>query len=134
MLFATEGFESFNAIIRAHSVHSNRHAPSRDIAKSMAQCNRTRHLLSGGYFRRFTPSELSPDDDVSHSDDSINRLAMAGQSPWLATQQPSKRTHWITIGPQPRGLVDVNDFGERLLGFKEDHEDHTRVCAGEQTH
>ncbi|KAJ6583660.1 hypothetical protein B0H10DRAFT_2168146 [Mycena sp. CBHHK59/15] len=27
MLFATEGFESFNAIIRSCSVHSNRHAP-----------------------------------------------------------------------------------------------------------
>ncbi|ETW83356.1 hypothetical protein HETIRDRAFT_119480 [Heterobasidion irregulare TC 32-1] len=67
MLFATEGFESFNAIIRAHSIHSNCYAPSRDIAKLML--------------------------------------------PWLATQQPSKRTHWITIGPQPRELVDVNDFG-----------------------
>ncbi|KZT25811.1 hypothetical protein NEOLEDRAFT_1022253, partial [Neolentinus lepideus HHB14362 ss-1] len=48
MLFATEGFESFNAIIRSHSIHSNRHAPSLDIAISMARANRLCHLLSGG--------------------------------------------------------------------------------------
>ncbi|KAJ7933595.1 hypothetical protein B0H13DRAFT_1507878, partial [Mycena leptocephala] len=32
MLFATDGFESTNAIIRSASVHSNRYAPSLDIA------------------------------------------------------------------------------------------------------
>ncbi|CAK5270513.1 unnamed protein product [Mycena citricolor] len=51
ILFATEAFESFNAIIRAKSVHSNRHAPSRDIAVGFAQGNRVRHLLSGGCIR-----------------------------------------------------------------------------------
>ncbi|KAJ7659053.1 hypothetical protein DFH06DRAFT_1326896 [Mycena polygramma] len=50
ILFATEAFESFNAIIRQKSVHSNRHAPSRDIAQAFAQGNRIRHLLSGGLF------------------------------------------------------------------------------------
>lgn len=50
ILFATEGFESYNAIIRGASVHSNRQAPSRDIAVRMARTNRIRHLLSGGYF------------------------------------------------------------------------------------
>lgn len=50
ILFATEGFESFNAIVRSKSVHSNRHAPSRDIAQAFARANRIRHLLSGGRF------------------------------------------------------------------------------------
>ncbi|KAI0259241.1 hypothetical protein BC834DRAFT_833886, partial [Gloeopeniophorella convolvens] len=47
ILFATEAFESFNAVIRAKSVHSNRLAPSRDIATAFAHNNRVRHLLSG---------------------------------------------------------------------------------------
>ncbi|KAH7867912.1 uncharacterized protein C8R40DRAFT_1164165 [Lentinula edodes] len=48
MLYATEGFESFNAIIRDHSVHSNHQAPSRDIGRGFAQCSRVRHLLHRG--------------------------------------------------------------------------------------
>jgi hypothetical protein len=48
-LFATEPFESFNALIRAKIIHSNRLAPSHDIAVAFAHTNRVRHLLSGGY-------------------------------------------------------------------------------------
>ncbi|KAF9257230.1 hypothetical protein L218DRAFT_800681, partial [Marasmius fiardii PR-910] len=50
ILFATEAFESFNAVIRAKSVHSNRQAPSRDVALAFTQGNRIRHLLSNGMF------------------------------------------------------------------------------------
>ncbi|PBK90657.1 hypothetical protein ARMGADRAFT_866159, partial [Armillaria gallica] len=50
ILFATEAFESFNTVIRAKSVHSNRLSPSRDIALAFGQGNRVRHLLSGGSF------------------------------------------------------------------------------------
>lgn len=60
ILFATEAFESFNAVIRAKSVHSNCHAPSRDIARAFAQGNRIRHLMSGGLF-------LSEGHDRSHA-------------------------------------------------------------------
>ncbi|KAI6035322.1 hypothetical protein F5J12DRAFT_902148 [Pisolithus orientalis] len=36
ILFATEGFESYNAVIHDHSIHSNRQVPSQDIACGMA--------------------------------------------------------------------------------------------------
>ncbi|KAG8719357.1 hypothetical protein FRC08_003023 [Ceratobasidium sp. 394] len=46
----TERFESFNSVFRECSVHSNRQAPSRDIAAKFADFDRTRHILSGGYW------------------------------------------------------------------------------------
>ena len=52
ILFATEVFKSYNAIIRDLSIHSNRLAPSRDIGKAFAQTTRIRHFLSGGLFPR----------------------------------------------------------------------------------
>ncbi|KAF6750688.1 hypothetical protein DFP72DRAFT_991577 [Ephemerocybe angulata] len=63
ILFATEGFESFNAIIRAKSVHSNRQAPSRDIARAFGQASRVRHLVSGGLFQKQL-GEASTDIDA----------------------------------------------------------------------
>ncbi|KZP32183.1 hypothetical protein FIBSPDRAFT_1020441 [Athelia psychrophila] len=51
ILFATETFESFNALIRSLSVNSNRMAPSKDIARGFAHANRIRHFMSGGSFR-----------------------------------------------------------------------------------
>ena len=50
ILYATEKFESYNALIRDLSVHSNRQAPSRDIGRGFANANRIRHLISGGKF------------------------------------------------------------------------------------
>ena len=53
VLFATETFESYNAVIRNKSVHSNHRAPSQDIALAFARYSRVRHLFSGGrhFFR-----------------------------------------------------------------------------------
>ena len=49
ILFATKAFESFNTVIRAQSIHSNRLAPSRDIAIGFAHCSRVPHLVSGSW-------------------------------------------------------------------------------------
>ncbi|KAF7982888.1 hypothetical protein HWV62_25136 [Athelia sp. TMB] len=49
LLFATETFESYNFVIRARSINSNRHAPSLDIGHSFSHMHAIRHLASGGY-------------------------------------------------------------------------------------
>lgn len=49
ILYATEGFESYNFLIRLRSVHSNRHAPSADIAEAFSFLHAVRHLVSGGH-------------------------------------------------------------------------------------
>ncbi|KAF7325590.1 hypothetical protein MKEN_00408600 [Mycena kentingensis (nom. inval.)] len=107
MLFATEGFESFNAIIRSCSVHSNRHAPSRDIAARMARGNRLRHLLSGGFFRSNIQSPKKTDNTVPPS-----------SSPWMQlTREDLAVSNWVSIHEKPKALLERNAFGSRLLGF-----------------
>ncbi|CAK5274493.1 unnamed protein product [Mycena citricolor] len=81
ILFATEAFESFNAIIRAKSVHSNRHAPSRDIAAAFGQGNRIRHLLSGACIR----SDFEPE---------------------LSRPQSWRKAHWTRAGDGVLGVVN----------------------------
>ncbi|KAF8197056.1 hypothetical protein BJ912DRAFT_923160 [Pholiota molesta] len=93
ILFATETFESFNAVIRAKSVHSNRLAPSRDIALAFAQGNRIRHLLSGGFF-------LPADEDGNRQD------------PLLANE-----SDWVSIGPGPRTLLSADRTLSDYLGI-----------------
>ncbi|KAH9946546.1 hypothetical protein B0H21DRAFT_808883 [Amylocystis lapponica] len=50
LLFSTERYESFNHIFRLCSIHSNRQAPSRDIAVAFANQARCRHMTTGGYW------------------------------------------------------------------------------------
>ena len=109
ILFATEAFESFNAIIRAKSVHSNRHAPSRDIAQAFAQGNRIRHLLSGGFFDFQLPG--------------VNQMQSA-PSPSLSTPTTyipkpfsDDRATWKTAGTGPQALVHMPNTVTRYLGL-----------------
>ncbi|KAJ7502053.1 hypothetical protein B0H11DRAFT_1712975, partial [Mycena galericulata] len=113
MLFATEGFESFNAIIRTCSVHSNRHAPSRDIATRMARGNRLRHLLSGGFFRQnVQPAPMTiPRGQTRPSEPTLG-------TPWMSIPLSElKGTRWVTAGTGALSLLQLNSFGSRLMGF-----------------
>ncbi|KAF9070032.1 hypothetical protein BDP27DRAFT_1420468 [Rhodocollybia butyracea] len=105
MLFATEGFESFNAIIRSKSVHSNCQAPSRDIAFSFAKQNRICHMLSGGLFLSGT---YIPADSVA--DKSLNNLELPSNQHVTPVQQyfragSFKREHWRQVGPSTLGVI-----------------------------
>lgn len=123
ILFATEAFESFNAVIRTQSVHSNRQAHSRDIAVGFANCNRVRHLVSGGAFLR-RPL------DSNHSGDNSSDLLRRGPN-----RQPHRRftlpvisrdvdpSLWSFAGSEVQGLTWAGrQFGviARQLGIKDD--------------
>ncbi|KAJ7719037.1 hypothetical protein B0H16DRAFT_1739633 [Mycena metata] len=50
-IFATEGFEGWNGIFRLCSVLSNHQAPSRDIGVTLADMERFKHQVSGGWWK-----------------------------------------------------------------------------------
>ncbi|KAJ7502333.1 hypothetical protein B0H11DRAFT_1712900, partial [Mycena galericulata] len=102
ILFATEAFESFNAIIRAKSVHSNRHAPSRDIAQAFAQGNRIRHLLSGGVFQLADTTVEQP-----HSAEELPSRGAFSRD----------RSEWRSIGDGPVRLVSGRSTITHYLGL-----------------
>ena len=119
ILFATEGFESFNAVIRDHSVYSNRQAPSRDIAVGFAHANRIRLLVSGGSFqeRNITTSRK-------------NGQLVISTSP----QDPTPNiNNYKSVGQEPLGLINIKSFGARQLKIPAkpqnvDPIEHGRFC------
>ncbi|KAI0071553.1 hypothetical protein K474DRAFT_1712363 [Panus rudis PR-1116 ss-1] len=105
ILFATEG------------VHSNRQAPSRDIACSMARQNRTRHLLSGGYF---------PIDLGVHTKSTFNCTDAPPSEPqilrstWLSKFRMQKSLEGIRVrkaGPSVATLITSGELCSDLLGL-----------------
>ncbi|KAJ7885666.1 hypothetical protein B0H14DRAFT_3431620 [Mycena olivaceomarginata] len=123
ILFATEAFESFNAIIRAKSVHSNRHAPSRDIARAFAQGNRIRHLLSGGLFMQpslvdaaLTPSSTTPSNNAANP--SPIPATKPSRLELIANRKLSrKEKDWAHAGPGPLSLVSLPNTVTQYLGL-----------------
>ncbi|KAJ7195401.1 hypothetical protein B0H12DRAFT_1299784, partial [Mycena haematopus] len=113
ILFATEAFESFNAIIRAKSVHSNRHAPSRDIALAFAQGNRIRHLLSGGLFLLSHPSnsDATPTPGFSKN---LNSWHSIGDGPKHLVESPNTITSYLGVCTADK--IHSRPIGETLLG------------------
>lgn len=100
-LYATEKFESCNALIRDLSVHSNRQAPSRDIGKGFAHANRIRHLTSGGKFifkQTHNSSGLLQDSSVAS----------------IAPEDKADAGNYRSIG---RAVVDLVENDETLRKF-----------------
>jgi hypothetical protein len=118
ILFATEAFESFNAIICAKSVHSNRHAPSRDIARAFAQGNRIRHLLSGGLFM---PSAPTPAPSATQTMTAVEPAQPSAAPAPNPIPQPvilsHSKTDWRSAAPGPLSLVSAPNTVTQYLGL-----------------
>ncbi|KAJ7729213.1 hypothetical protein B0H14DRAFT_3617621 [Mycena olivaceomarginata] len=57
VIFATEIFECWNAIFRLCSILSNHLSPSHDIAATLADMERFKHMVSGGWWQDSTGSK-----------------------------------------------------------------------------
>ncbi|KAH9835337.1 uncharacterized protein C8Q71DRAFT_870860, partial [Rhodofomes roseus] len=64
ILYSTEIFECWNAIFRFCSILSNHQAPSRDIAVTLADMERFKHQVSGGWWRNSTGEYIRAGDSV----------------------------------------------------------------------
>ncbi|KAJ3805860.1 hypothetical protein F5876DRAFT_81326 [Lentinula aff. lateritia] len=118
ILFATEVFESYNAVIRAKSVHSNRLAPSRDIARAFAKQNRLRHMLSGGTF--LNREHLAADVAANKR---FENTALPQRERVTKTQLYFRcghfdKEHWITVGPSPLDVVAHSNIVSQYLGIE----------------
>ena len=99
VIFTTEIFESHNAVIRSKSVHSNRQAPSRDIAVAFAHTNRLQAFLCGGRIRARSP---------------IPALAPTSLHPTTVAGAP----HWQPVVTGPAELVKQQNIVMDYLGMK----------------
>ncbi|KAJ3804502.1 hypothetical protein F5876DRAFT_53309 [Lentinula aff. lateritia] len=105
MLFATEVFESYNAVIRAKSIHSNRLAPSRDIAWAFARQNRIRHMLSSGVFLDRGKNQLNKEADERFGNTNCPQKDRVTQVQQYFRSRAFTSEHWVTVG-QRTGTVD----------------------------
>ncbi|KAL0565664.1 hypothetical protein V5O48_016353 [Marasmius crinis-equi] len=62
--FSTEIFEAYNAVFRLCSVLSNHQAASRDISRKMADMDRIKHILTGGYWQNAEDQWVAAGPDV----------------------------------------------------------------------
>ncbi|KAK1226230.1 hypothetical protein PQX77_010812 [Marasmius sp. AFHP31] len=117
MLFATETFESYNAVIREKSVHSNRQSPSRDIALAFAQGSRIRHMLSGGRFL----VKVSAEDEESRQDLEDFTLPQSQRSTRVQRyfkKEMFSNNDWGVVGREAMGLViQSQDTVAKYLGL-----------------
>lgn len=123
VLFATEGFEAYNAVIRSYSIHSNRHAPSRDIARGMARGNRLRHLLSGGHF---CIADYGDEEQSLPEDEKLI-------CPWLRRQPCTDSSRWVTAAPAALRLLEEQNFGHKILGLELTVGDKDDIEIGESS-
>jgi hypothetical protein len=117
MLFATEVFESYNAIIRSKSIHSNRLAPSRDIALAFAKQNRIRHMLSSGIFLDRSQIVLDKEVVEKFNNSELPQADRISEVQWYFRSRLFAREHWTAAGKSPLDIVMYSDAVGGYLGL-----------------
>ncbi|KAJ3933723.1 MAG: hypothetical protein NXY57DRAFT_1060372, partial [Lentinula lateritia] len=117
MLFATEVFESYNAVIRAKSIHSNRLAPSRDIAWAFARQNQIRHMLSRGVFLDHTHISPDLDADKKFEDTTLLQKERITQVQQYFRNGSFAQNHWVQVGKSASDVVSWSDNIKKYLGL-----------------
>lgn len=64
ILYSTEVFECWNAVFRLCSILSNRQAPSHDISVALADMERFKHQVSGGWWKSNTGAQVQASDGI----------------------------------------------------------------------
>ncbi|KAH8916003.1 hypothetical protein BT69DRAFT_1340646 [Atractiella rhizophila] len=108
--FATEKFESYNGIIRGMSIHSNRQAPSLDIARSFAAYSRVRHIFSGGFWKdKITGKWVQAGNGVRGLFRNLKVRLLLGLAIDMDTLEPRDRTGEIKVASQSKQTVKAKD-------------------------
>ncbi|KAJ6562524.1 hypothetical protein B0H19DRAFT_1375582 [Mycena capillaripes] len=115
ILFAMEAFESFNAIIRAKSVHSNCHAPSRDIALAAAATAAPQNTQLS--------SAVPPPTPIT----APSRLELV-MNHSLSREQKD----WTHAGPGPLSLVSSANTVTQYLGLDGKKRGTHGICVADE--
>ncbi|KAH9927295.1 uncharacterized protein B0H18DRAFT_907557, partial [Fomitopsis serialis] len=108
LLFSTERYESFNRIFRLCSIHSNRQAPSRDIAVAFANQDRCRHVMTGGFWhdskqKKWVSASPAVIDHLKESPHDARLLGVAV----VRTPQPGTMTFPPLSRSEPNSARDL---------------------------
>ncbi|KAH8107680.1 hypothetical protein BXZ70DRAFT_884608 [Cristinia sonorae] len=102
IIYSTEIFECWNAIFRMCSVLSNHHAPSHDIAEALANLERFKHQVSGGWWR-----------------DKAGQYTRCGEKVrnYLRTEpELQRRLGWVERPPSVAGTIKLLSRRRRISG------------------
>lgn len=121
-------------------MHSNRQAPSRDIALAFAQGNRVRHFLSGGHVlvravQRDQP--ISGPQNLLPNDEGLGSVASQPNTPHMLSTSAASVSQipefvdageaglWQMVGEGPLGLVQRPNTVTQYLGLDK-HKDYSK--------
>ncbi|KAJ7444523.1 hypothetical protein B0H11DRAFT_1746826 [Mycena galericulata] len=99
VLYATEIFECWNAIFRLCSILSNHLSPSRDIAVTLADMERFKHMVSGGWWR--------------NADGKYTRAGSSIRSFLTSNRELQRRLGWTEKCVIPTGTVKLHSLVKR---------------------